>query len=94
MGASGSPRGWLRSDGYGFTWGTALVAVAVRRVASFRRDRRDPGDALVLAASIEAPADGPAGWHSPKRLHALEVYVSPTGRSVRVFLDGEELRRG
>ncbi len=79
---------FLRTDPFGFTWSTGLVSVAVRRIASWRRRPSDVGEALVVGLDVLDP-DRPS-----KPLHRVEVYTSATGRSVRVFLDGEELRRG
>lgn len=67
-----------RTD-YGFVWGGGDGPdVEVTRCAEFPRD---PGKA---ARIVTVKAGG----------HELEVYVSPTGRRLRAFLDGTELVKG
>lgn len=64
---------------YGFKWGP----VAVERMAEFPRSN---GQAKVIGIYR---VDGP---HRADMFQMLEIYVSPRGRSVRVFRGGKELK--
>jgi hypothetical protein len=78
---------------YGFAWGPAVVT----RLASFERRRKGKGSGRYICIEVEtgqvlAPyGDENAGMEPGARKHRLEVYVSPTGSSVRCYLDGEEM---
>ena len=63
---------------YGFSWGP----IDVERMASFPRDG---GECRVIGVYTGA---------GDQRKRRLEIYVSPTGRSVRVWRDGVELIEG
>lgn len=89
--------GWFTR--YGFTFGPAVVT----RIASLERR---PGKGHTVCIGIETgPVNAPGygQWdedgigHPDAQIepgavkHTLHVYISPTGRSVRCYLDGEEL---
>jgi hypothetical protein len=95
----GNVTGWLTK--YGFTFGPAVVT----RHASIER-RPGKGHYVIIgidtgpvnAPSVVPDTDGPEGFAEPDAhiepacvKHTLHVYISPTGRSVRCYLDGEEL---
>ena len=66
---------------YGFRWGP----LTVERCASIRRGK---GRSRVFKCYVGGPREpGEPG----KRREVLEIYVSDTGRSVRVFRGGKEL---
>jgi hypothetical protein len=64
---------------YGFQWGP----VAVERLASIKDGR---GERRRVLGIYIGDSD------NPHRKQALEIYVSPSGRSVRVWRDGKELK--
>lgn len=67
-----------RTD-YGFVWGGGDGPdVEVTRTAEFPRESGKVCRILTVRAGA----------------HELQVYVSPTGRSIRVHLDGAELVKG
>ena len=70
---------------YGFRWGPFTV----ERCASIERHK---GEGLFRILKCYVGGDREPGGPGEKRREVLEIYVSPTGRSVRVFRDGEELR--
>lgn len=82
------PPGWLTQ--YGFSWGPAVVT----RMSSLARRKGKPETICIgIDTGFVLPPDGAQDAHLEKgtRKHSLHVYVSPTGRSVRCFLDGQEM---
>jgi len=66
------------STEYGFTWGP----VEVERMATFPvgDDRSRRNRVIGIYTTVKG-----------ERKRRLEIYVSPTGQSIRVWRDGEEL---
>ena len=70
-------KGGAVNDDHWTEYGFVWGAAEVERMASL------PGGSRVIAVYTEV---------GNKRKRRLEIYVSPTGRSVRVWRDGKELR--
>lgn len=68
---------YISTTQFGFKWGP----VEVRRLASF--PRTGGGKCIVMGLYV---------GEGDKREQKLEIYVSPSGRSVRCWRDGRELR--
>lgn len=83
------PEAPVRFSPYGFGWGPALVT----RMCSWRRrDRgrlRENFAVEILTGQVIANDRTGAVIDAPR--HRLHVYVSRTGRSVQVYLDGRKL---
>lgn len=75
---------YVGDDDYGFTWGSAVVSMAVHRLAAFRHRPRDQGPWLVLGVEI-TPSNG------THRHRKIEIHTSPSGHHIQIFLDGKEL---
>jgi hypothetical protein len=77
---------------FGFAWGPALVT----RMSSFtRKDHGKDRTSLCLGVETgvirELPFGGDPAVEARTRKHSLHVYISQEGRSVRCFLDGQEM---
>jgi hypothetical protein len=66
------------NDQYGFRWGL----IKVERTGAIER-RKGAGKHRTLTVIIGKPGEVP--------YHEVDIHVSPTGRSVRIYLDHREL---
>jgi hypothetical protein len=86
-----APLNPVRYSPYGFGWGPALVQRAWCWSRLDRGKRRESFCFSVTTGEITTSSDGGSDIRSP--VHRLHVYVSKTGRSVQVYLDGEKMVR-
>jgi hypothetical protein len=86
-----APLNPVRWTPYGFGWGPALVTRMWSWSRLDRGKRRESFCFSVTTGEITTSSDGGADIRSPR--HTLHVYVSTTGRSVQVYLDGEKMVR-
>lgn len=67
------------------------------RQLSWKRDRGGDNQAVIVEAGYQGtehivpPAGEQYAFDREKYKRRIEVYVSPTGRSVRVWVDGKEV---
>ena len=67
-----------RESGSDSPFGFTWEQMAVERLASIKRHDKDPFSDKVIRVNTD--------------YHQLEIYVSPTGRSVRVWKDHKEIK--
>lgn len=77
---------YLTTEPHGFMWESVSNWMRVHRIAFFRHRKRDKGPYLILGVEV-----GIAEIPDLPR-HKLEIYASPTGATVRVYMDGKELK--
>jgi hypothetical protein len=86
-----APLNPVRYSPYGFAWGPALVQRMWSWSRMDRGKRREAFCYSIHTGEVTTSSDGGSDIRNPR--HRLHVYVSTTGRSVQVYLDGERLVR-
>jgi hypothetical protein len=77
---------FLTDEPHGFLWESASNWLRVHRIAHFMHRKRDKGPYLILGVDVGV-FDIP---DLPR--HKIEICASPTGATVRVYMDGKELK--